>query len=122
MIDERARDLERASRNDASVLDRSELFSMMDCDIWSVRMHLCRMLPRVSWPPEQYEEVRDFVSRQAVDRNTFIRAWALDALASFACTDESIRPQVLEMIERALSSEPPSVRVRAREGLKRMMG
>jgi len=122
MIDERVRDLERQSRIDPSILDRAELLSMMECDIWSVRMHLCRMFPRLEWPPEEYREIRDFVLRQAADKNTFVRAWALDALACFACFDESIRPRVLEMIERALSTEPPSVRVRAREGLKRIMG
>ncbi len=119
----RARDLERASRSDPSVLDKQELLALMVADdAWSVRMHLCRMLPKLTWTGEEYAEIREFVFRQAEDDNTFVRAWALDALASFACTDKSIRPKVLEMIERALSTEPPSVRVRAREGLRRIGG
>ncbi|MFI5386652.1 MAG: HEAT repeat domain-containing protein [Fimbriimonadales bacterium] len=116
----RARDLERASRTDPSMLDRQELLGLMVDETWSVRMHLCRMLARMKWPADEYRQILEFLFAQAVDKNAFVRAWALDALASFARTDEAIRPMVLEMISLALESGPPSVRVRAREGLRRM--
>ncbi|HWA82439.1 MAG TPA: hypothetical protein VG820_03330 [Fimbriimonadaceae bacterium] len=116
----RARDLERASRSDPSVLNREEMLGLMVDDIWSVRMHLCRMLPRVEWPPEQYEQVRDYAFEQSRCDNAFVRAWALDALASFACRDATIREAVLQMISKALELGPASVRVRAREGLRRL--
>ncbi|HTQ12197.1 MAG TPA: hypothetical protein VMI31_19190 [Fimbriimonadaceae bacterium] len=114
----RARDLERASREDPSVLERGELLGLMADETWSVRMHLCRMFPRVAWPPEEYREVRDYAFEQASFKNAFVRAWALNCLAAFARRDEEIRPRVLEMIEHAMENEPPSVRVCARKALK----
>ena len=85
-------------------------------------MHICRMLARVSWPAAEYAQVREFALAQAVDKNAFVRAWALDALASFACTDESIRPRVSKMLEDALGGDLPAVKVRAREGLRKICG
>ncbi len=120
MIALRAKELERSSRTDPTVLDRKELLAMFDCEDWSVRMHVCRMLSRVPWPPDEYPEALEFALSQARDDNAFIRAWALDALASFAMRDDSIRPTVFEMLDAAMSTGPASVRVRAREGLKRL--
>ncbi|HVT13671.1 MAG TPA: hypothetical protein VHE55_15510 [Fimbriimonadaceae bacterium] len=116
----RARDLERESRANPSVLTCEELLGLMVDETWSVRMHVCRMLPRVEWTPDQYPQVRDYAFEQSSNENAFVRAWALDALASFVCRDESIRERVLAMISKALESGPASVRVRAREGLKRL--
>jgi HEAT repeat protein len=121
MIEERAKELERASRTDPSVLNREELLALMGDGPWSARMHVCRMLPRLGWPADEYKLIRAFLFEQVADSNTFVRAWALDALASFACTDPSIRSKVLKMIEEALSAGPPSIRVRAREGLRRLL-
>lgn len=120
MIEQRAKELERASRNDTSILEREELLGLMAAEEWTVRMHLCRMISRVRWPAEELGEVQHFLFKQAADENTFVRAWALDALASLACLDESIRSRVIGMIEEALESGPPSIRVRAREGSKRL--
>jgi hypothetical protein len=120
MIADRAKELERGSREGGLQLDKSELLSMLDCDEWTVRMHLCRMLSRVEWSPSEYAEVLEFAQRQADDKNTFIRAWALDALAWFAVTDQTIRPAVYQRLEAALGSGAASVKVRAREGLRRL--
>lgn len=83
-------------------------------------MHVCRMLSRVAWSAADYPAARDFALAQVMDKNTFVRAWALDALASFAVNDAVIRPAVLAMIDEALASGRPSIRVRAREGLRRL--
>jgi hypothetical protein len=122
VLPERARDLERLSRKDRSELDPTELLAMLGCEDWTVRMHLCRMLSRVEWSAEQYPEVLQFVLRQVKDKNTFVRAWALDALGWLAATDKSIRLEVYQLLEDAISSGPPSIKVRARESLKRLMG
>lgn len=120
MIALRAKELERRSRTDRSVLDRFELLSMIDCDDWSVQMHLCRMLSRVDWSGDEYLEVLRFARRMANGCNTFVRAWALDALGWFAVIDESIRPEVYEFLDTAIGTGPPSIRVRARESLRRL--
>ena len=120
MIALRAKELERASRTDPSVLDPKELLAMLDCEDWSVRMHVCRMIGRVSWTAEEYLEVRDFAFREAESDNTFVRAWALDALAWLAISDVSVRAAICAMLESAIGAGPASVRVRAREGLKRL--
>jgi hypothetical protein len=118
----RAKELERRSRTDPSVLDRKELLVMLECEDWTVRMHLCRMFSRVEWTAEEYSEVLQFAQQQVKCDNTFVRAWALDALASFAVTDESIRDEVYKLLDEAISSGPPSIKVRARESLKRLGG
>lgn len=120
MIALRAKDLERTSRKDPSVLDTKELLAMLDCSDWSVRMHVCRMLSRVEWNPEEYAEVLQFAQEQVKEDNTFVRAWALDALASFAVNDASIRDDVYRLLDVAISTGTAAIRVRAREGLKRL--
>jgi hypothetical protein len=122
MIEQRTKELELASRSDASILDRREILGLMTSEAWTVRMLVCRMLARVAWPPSEYKLVRDFALEQVRDKNTFVRAWALDALASFAVFDESLREGVLDLINETLASGPPSMRVRAREGLRRIGG
>ena len=118
--EERAKELERASRDDPSTLDKNELSALIGEGSWTLRMHVCRMLPRVNWASQEYPIIREFLLRQSEDRNTFVRAWALDSLASFAVADESIRPHVLGLIDEALANGPSSVRVRARESLQRL--
>ncbi len=120
MVAARAKELERRSRTDPSVLQSEELLALLEVEDWSVRMHLCRMATRVRWARDVYAEVLAFVIEQAETDNTFVRAWALDALATFAVEDETIRPQALELIQTALASGRPSLRVRAREGLRRL--
>lgn len=117
----RARDLERASRSDPSLLDPNELLWLMKDRVWSVRMHVARMLPRVAWSSGDYEAVLDFLFEQASDDNTFVRAWAVDSLAVLAVDDDAIRPRVLALLDLALAGKP-ALRVRAREGLRRLGG
>lgn len=120
MIVQRIKELEVGTRTDASSLDPEELLGYIGIEDWIVRLHLCRLVSRVAWSNKQLKIVEPFLFDQARCDNAFVRAWAVDALASVACTDATIRPQVLELIERALEEDRPSVRVRAREGLKRL--
>src|ERR1700704_1549644 len=120
MVELRAKELERASRSDPSVLDGEELLALMACEDWTVRMHVCRMLSRVSWSPADYKAVREFALTQVQDKNTFVRAWALNALVAFAVNDDTIRRRVLSMIEDALANGPPSIKAQARLGLQRL--
>ena len=117
-IEERAKVLERASRDNPEILDRDELLSLVGPGPWTVRMHVCRMLPRVAWTAKERAVIIPFLFAEANGDNKFVQAWALDALASFAVTDESIRLRVAALLEAAIGDGPPSVRVRAREGLK----
>jgi len=93
---------------------------MVDSEDWTVRMHLCRMIPRVHWSPATYAEVLRFSFQEAHGTNKFVQAWALDALAQLAVHDESVFGEVFNLLREALESGPPSVRVRARIAYKRL--
>ncbi len=122
MAAQRAKELERASRLDPSILDPDELVAMMEFEDWTVRMHLCRMVPRVEWPEPVRPQVLAFAFKEAGSQNKFVRAWALDALSHLAVEDEAIQPEVLMMLQGAVESGLPSVKVRAGLGIQLLLG
>lgn len=75
------------------------LGSLADSDKWEIRLQIVRALPLLRWTPDERVRVIHIL-RQNVDYpQTFVRAWALDSLATFAETD----PGLLRIVKRALA-------------------
>jgi HEAT repeat protein len=112
--------MEMLSRSDPLSIDRAELLELVGDGPWVIRMLVLRMLGRLRWEGDEVQLVRAFVLAQLQDPNTFVRAWALDALACLAVGDETLVPVASEAIAEALTAGPASVRVRARYAASRL--
>jgi len=114
--------LERETRNGGlPVATKEPLLRMMETEVhWAMHLQIVRLLPRLTWTGEEYQLVLAYLFKQAEGANRFIKAWALDSLATFAQTDPTIEPRVVQMLVDAMEMGSAAIRVRARHGLARI--
>jgi hypothetical protein len=96
---------------------------LADSDKWEVRLQVVRALPLFKWRSAERSRVLAILRRDVGHPQTFVRAWALDSLASFAEKDPSLRPIVLRQVgsfersgSKALAARARQVRERLRRG------
>lgn len=73
---------------------------LANSDKWEVRLQVVRALPLFRWTPAQQRRVESILTENVNFPQTFVRAWALDSLATFA----EKRPQLRPSVERGLRS------------------
>jgi len=71
---------------------------LADSAKWEVRLQIVRALPLFRWTPAQRRRVEAILLENVRFPQTFVRAWALDSLATFA----SRRPRLRATVERHL--------------------
>ncbi|MCG8455582.1 MAG: hypothetical protein MI919_04820 [Holophagales bacterium] len=86
------------------------------------RLHLLQCLPLAPISASEARRLEPLLSPLLEDRNTFVRAWAYNALGLAAEAEPALRETVLERLERAAKSEKASVRVRIRKARERLLG
>jgi len=96
------------------------LWMMENEENWDIRLHIVRVLPRLSWGGEEYGRVLEYLFGQANGRNRFIQAWSLDSLAAFAAKDPSLEARVIPLLLSAMENGSAAVKVRARNGLAKI--
>ena len=67
---------------------------LADSDKWEIRLQIVRALPLFRWSPSQARRVEAILLENVSFPQTFVRAWALDALATLAQRRVSLRPLV----------------------------
>jgi hypothetical protein len=87
-------------------------------------LQIVRALPLLSWTPRERARVVEILRRDVEHPQKFVRAWALDGLATFARDDHALMPGVmcaLENFERSGSKalETRARKIRARLGERR---
>jgi hypothetical protein len=87
---------------------------LADRDKWEIRLQVVRTLPLLSWTPRERARVIEILSRDIEHPQKFVRAWALDSLATLARTDHALMPGILRAIEAAELSGSKALEVRAR--------
>ena len=93
---------------------------LADSDEWEIRLQVVRALPLLDWSPRERKRVIEIVCRDAEHPRKFVRAWALDSLASFACTDRRLMKVVRRGLEAFERSESKALQTRARQIRKRI--
>jgi HEAT repeat protein len=95
---------------------------LADSDQWEVRLQIVRALPLLRWTPRERERAIQLLRRDVEHPQKFVRAWALDSLATFAKTNRTLLPFVsrqLRLFERsgskALASRARQIRARLSE-------
>ena len=82
-------------------------------DPWA-RLHICQMLSCIPVPSRNAEQVARFVRACWEAPNTFLRAWAVDALYRLAGMHEKYLPEAMQLITDAAEDKAASIRARVR--------
>jgi len=83
-------------------------------DKWEVRLQIVRALPLFRWPPAQQRRVEAILLENVSFPQTFVRAWALDSLASFAERKPKLGAAVQEHLREFEASPSKALQARAR--------
>jgi len=85
---------------------------LADSDKWEIRLQIVRSLALFEWTPTQAKRVERILTENVAYPQTFVRAWALDSLATFARR----RSRLDAIVERELQAfeRSPSKALQAR--------
>jgi len=87
---------------------------LADSDKWEVRLQIVRALPLFRWTPSQMKRVEAILVENVAFPQTFVRAWALDSLATFAKRRKRLAPIVERYLYEFENSSSAALRARAR--------
>jgi len=87
---------------------------LADSDKWEVRLQIVRALPLFRWTPSQMKRVEAILLENVAFPQTFVRAWALDSLATFAKRRKRLVPIVERYLYEFENSSSAALRARAR--------
>jgi hypothetical protein len=87
---------------------------LADSDKWEVRLQIVRALPLFRWTPAQMKRVEAILLENAAFPQTFVRAWALDSLATIAIRRKRLAPIVERHLQEFETSSSKALRARAR--------
>ena len=124
LVVQRAIDLleKLAHENPDLVEPHKKLFigPLADSDRWEVRLQVVRALPLFRWSPKQIRRVHEILLRDSEYPQTFVKAWALDSLATFAQADAELLPIVKQRLRQFERSGSKALAARARSIQKRL--
>ena len=127
LVTQRALDLleKLAHDNEALVAPHKKIFigPLAASDKWEIRLQIVRALPLFRWTPAQARRVEAILVENVAFPQTFVRAWALDGLATLAQREARLMPIVrrhLRAFERspskALHARAKHIRARLEKG------
>ncbi len=93
---------------------------LADSDRWEIRLQIVRALPLFPWAPPQRARAVQILRRDITHPRTFVKAWALDSLATFAQADRSLQPMVRRTLAAFERSGSKALVARARKIRDRM--
>lgn len=109
--------LEKLAHENASSVESHKyvfLGELADSDKWEVRLQVVRALPLFEWAATDRRRAVAILVRDVEFPQSFVRAWALDSLATFAETDPTLRPVVERQLRAFERSGRKSLQARAR--------
>jgi hypothetical protein len=87
---------------------------LAESDKWEVRLQIVRALPLFRWTPAQQRRVEAILVENVEFPQTFVRAWALDSLATLAQTRRRLEPTVERHLRAFERSSSKALQARAR--------
>jgi len=85
-----------------------------DSDTWEMRLQIVRALPLFTWSPAQMRRVEAILLKSVEFPQTFVRAWALDSLATLSMHRRSLGPAVARHLRQFERSSSKALQARAR--------
>ena len=89
-------------------------------DKWEVHLQIVRALPLFDWRPAERERAVKILRLDLKHPQKFVRAWALDSLATFAVRNKRLRPLVERRLKEFEASESKELVTRARDIRRRL--
>ena len=93
---------------------------LADSGKWEIRLQIVRALPLFKWKPRELKRVKAILLANVAYPQTFVRAWALDSLATLSIKDATLMPEVLRRLEEFAKSGSKALQARARKILERL--
>ena len=87
---------------------------LADSDKWEIRLQIVRALPLFDWTAAERRRVLAILKRDVDFPQAFVRAWALDSLATFSQAQPRLRPAVLRHLRAFERSGSKALVARAR--------
>ena len=87
---------------------------LAESDKWEVRLQVVRALPLLEWAPRERARAVAILRENLEYPQTFVRAWALDGLATFAERDARLVPIVRSALGAFERSGSKALAARAR--------
>jgi hypothetical protein len=87
---------------------------LADSDKWEIRLQIVRVLPLFKWTATQRRRVEEILLASVTFPQTFVRAWALDGLATLSQQNAALKPVVERRLREFARSESKALQARAR--------
>ena len=84
-------------------------------DKWEIRLQIVRALPLFEWSPAQARRVEAILLENVAFPQTFVRAWALDGLATLAESRATLMPIVRRHLRDFERSPSKALQARAKQ-------
>jgi hypothetical protein len=94
---------------------------LAESDRWEIRLQIVRALPLFRWTPTQARRVEAILTANIDFPQTFVRAWALDGLATLSVRRPRLAPLVLQQLDRFARSPGKALQARARAIRERLV-
>jgi len=91
-------------------------------DKWEIRLQIVRALPLFRWTAAESKRIEKILLENVAFPQTFVRAWALDSLATLAERRKRLMPVVLRRLEEFAQSSSKALQARARAIRERLAG
>lgn len=91
-------------------------------DKWEIRLQIVRALPLFRWGPVQAHRVEEILLENVKFPQTFVRAWALDSLATLAQRKVTLMPIVRRHLREFERSSSKALQARAKQIRARLTG
>lgn len=91
-----------------------------DSDKWEIRLQVVRALPLFEWSARERRRAVSILTRDVEHDQLFVRAWALNGLATFAMSDAKLRPLVRRQLAKFERSGSQALAARARKIRERL--
>jgi hypothetical protein len=88
----------------------------------TLRLQIVRALPLMTWTPGERRPAVEILRRDIEHPQKFVRAWALDGLATFARDDATLLPGVRRCLRELERSGSRALATRARLVRERLLG
>jgi hypothetical protein len=95
---------------------------LADSDMWEMRLQIVRALPLFRWSPAQMRRVEAILMENVTYPQTFVRAWALDSLATLSVRRRGLAPAVARHLRQFERSSSKALQARARHIRARLAG
>ena len=93
---------------------------LADSEKWELRLQVVRALPLLAWTPRERARVVEILRRDLEHPQKFVRAWALDSLATMARSDRVLEPDVMRGLAAFERSSSRALKARARHIRERL--